>query len=144
VERLAGLIETVEGFEWDAGNSEKNWTRHQVTQSECEQVFANQPLVLSGTAKAGAVEARYFALGRTDAARELAIVFTVRSKRVRVISVHTRAVDPRRMKRGRLRTGVGTEVGQAIGATSPYVSWTRSPTSTPYCVPRSPTGERAS
>jgi uncharacterized DUF497 family protein len=86
VEGLAEIIETVEGFEWDAGNSEKNWKRHQVTQAECEQVFANLPLLLSVTAKAGEVESRYFALGRTDAARELALVFTVRRKRVRVIS----------------------------------------------------------
>ena len=74
---LAELIETVEGFEWDAGNSEKNWKRHQVTQAECEQVFANLPLLLSVTAKAGEVESRYFALGRTDVARELTVVFTV-------------------------------------------------------------------
>ena len=83
---LAEIIEDVEGFEWDAGNSEKNWKRHQVTQAECEQVFANLPLLLSVTARKGEVEPRYFALGRTDAVRELAVVFTVRGKRVRVIS----------------------------------------------------------
>jgi hypothetical protein len=83
---LAELIEAVEGFEWDAGNSEKNWKRHQVTQAECEQVFANLPLLLSVTMKAREMESRYFALGRTDATRELAVVFTVRGKRVRVIS----------------------------------------------------------
>ncbi len=80
------FIEAVEGFEWDVGNSDKNWKRHQVTQAECEQVFANLPLVLSVTAKAGGAEARYFTLGRTDATRELAVVFTVRGKKVRVIS----------------------------------------------------------
>jgi hypothetical protein len=86
VAALADLIEGVEGFEWDAGNAEKNWKRHQVTQAECEQVFGNLPLLLSVTAKASGVESRDFALGRTDAAKELAIVFTVRGKRVRVIS----------------------------------------------------------
>jgi len=83
---LAEIIETVEGFEWDAGNSEKNWNRHQVTQGECEQVFANLPLLLSVTAKAGKAEARYFALGRTDAVRQLAVVFAVRGRKLRVIS----------------------------------------------------------
>ena len=83
---LAALIEPLEGFEWDAGNSEKNWKRHQVTQAECGQIFANLPLLLSVATKAGEMEPRYFALGRTDAARELAVVFTVRGKRVRVIS----------------------------------------------------------
>lgn len=83
---LADLIEALEGFEWDAGNAEKNWKRHQVTQTECEQVFANLPLLLSVTAKASEGESRHFALGRTDVSRELAIVFTVRGKNVRVIS----------------------------------------------------------
>ena len=80
------LVEAVEGFEWDAGNSDKNWKRHQVTQAECEQIFANLPLMLTTTTNLGELESRYFALGRTDAARELAVVFTVRGKRVRVIS----------------------------------------------------------
>jgi hypothetical protein len=79
-------IATVEGFEWDAGNSEKNWKRHQVTQAECEQVFANLPLLLSVTTKMREEERRYFALGRTDAGKELAVVFTIRGKKVRVIS----------------------------------------------------------
>ena len=83
---LEELTEAIEGFEWDAGNSEKNWKRHRVTQAECEQVFANLPLLLSATLKGGQAERRYFALGRTDAARDLAIVFTVRGKRLRVIS----------------------------------------------------------
>ena len=30
-------------FEWDDGNSEKNWIRHRVSRQECEQVFFNRP-----------------------------------------------------------------------------------------------------
>ena len=44
---LAVLIETLEGFEWDVSNSEKNRKRHRITQAECEQIFANLPLLLS-------------------------------------------------------------------------------------------------
>ena len=83
---LAELVDTLEGFEWDAGNSEKNWKRHRVMQAECEQVFANLPLLLSVASKAAGAEARYFALGRTDVSRDLAVVFAVRGGRVRVIS----------------------------------------------------------
>jgi uncharacterized DUF497 family protein len=83
---LANIVESIEGFEWDAGNSEKNWKRHRVTQAECEQIFANLPLVLSVATKAASSEPCYFALGCTDGSRELAVVFTVRGKRVRVIS----------------------------------------------------------
>src|SRR5262245_59664000 len=28
----------VSGFQWDAGNSDKNWIRHRVTQADAEQV----------------------------------------------------------------------------------------------------------
>ena len=83
---LAALTEALEGFEWDAGNSEKNWKRHQVTQAECEQIFANLPLVVSVVTETRSGAPRYFALGRTDGGKELAVVFTVRGKRVRVIS----------------------------------------------------------
>src|SRR5437773_10810203 len=81
---LAALIEALEGFEWDAGNSEKNWKRHQVTQAECEQIFANLPLLVSVATQTGSREPRYFALWRTDSVRELAVVFTARGKRARV------------------------------------------------------------
>jgi len=83
---LAELVEALEGFEWDAGNSERNWERHRVTQAECEQVFANLPLLLSVAAESADAEARYFALGRTDVSRDLAVVFTVRARKVRIIS----------------------------------------------------------
>ena len=93
---MAERLKAVEGFEWDAGNSDKNWKRHQVTQAECEQVFANLPLLLSIAAKAGGAESRYFALGRTDTVRELALVFTVRGQKVRVISARPMSRRERR------------------------------------------------
>jgi uncharacterized protein len=86
VRGLVGLIAVVEGFEWDAGNSDKNWKRHRVTQAECEQVFANLPLVLSPSIKGHDGDSRYFALGRTEGARNLTVVFTIRGKKLRVIS----------------------------------------------------------
>src|SRR5439155_19874068 len=74
------------GIERDAGNSEKHWKRHPVTPAACEQIVANRPLLVSVDTQKGSREPRYFALGRTDSVRELAAVFTVRGKRVRVIS----------------------------------------------------------
>ena len=81
-EFIAGL----EGFEWDAGNSDKNWRRHEVRQAEAEQALLNRPLVLAVALKHTAKESRFLAFGRTDAARQLAVVFTVRAHRIRVIS----------------------------------------------------------
>jgi hypothetical protein len=75
-----------QGFEWDDGNSEKNWLLHEVTDGECEQVFFNQPLHAAADVRHSQRENRYFALGRTDASRWLYIAFTVRKNRIRVIS----------------------------------------------------------
>jgi len=73
-------------FDWDGGNAEKNWLRHRVSQSECEQVFFNRPLVVSEDEIHSQEEARYFALGHTDRGRLLFVVYTLRGERVRVIS----------------------------------------------------------
>ncbi len=35
------------GFEWDPGNAAESWTKHEVSRSECEQVFFNVPCLLA-------------------------------------------------------------------------------------------------
>ena len=79
-------IENCEGFAWDEGNSNKNWHLHQVTDGECEDVFFNLPLIIAPNKKHSDREARFFALGRTDADRWLFIAFTIRNELLRVIS----------------------------------------------------------
>lgn len=76
----------LEGFEWDTGNSAKNWRRHQVGQAEAEQALLNRPLVVAADLEHSQKEPRFIALGQTEAGRDLAVVFTIRGKRVRVIS----------------------------------------------------------
>jgi uncharacterized protein len=82
---LDEVLSSLEGFQWDAGNSDKNWRRHAVRQIEAEQLFFNRPLVAAASEYPG-TEQRFFALGRTDSGRELAVVFTIRGKLLRVIS----------------------------------------------------------
>ena len=84
----------VEGFQWDEGNASKNWTRHQVSQTEAEQVFLNRPLVVAGVPFQD--EARQFAFGRTEAGRLLTVVFTLRGSLLRVISVRPMSRRERR------------------------------------------------
>jgi uncharacterized DUF497 family protein len=74
------------GFEWDAGNSEKIRERHGVAQGECEEVFFNQPLLVTFDEKHSQDEPRYFGLGQTTAGRPLLVVFTIRGELIRVIS----------------------------------------------------------
>jgi uncharacterized DUF497 family protein len=81
---LPDFFQEVEGFQWDDANSSKNWIRHEVDQTEAEQVFLNRPIVLTD-ARSG-TEVRWFAFGRTDAHRLLTVVFTIRARLLRVIS----------------------------------------------------------
>jgi uncharacterized DUF497 family protein len=80
------VLKDCTGFQWDDGNSEKNWVVHQVSRSECEQFFFNQPFIVRDDGKHSLAEKRYFALGQTDQARKLFLVFTIRRSLIRVIS----------------------------------------------------------
>lgn len=91
------LFAMAEGFDWDEGNLQKNWERHQVTPWECEQAFFNRPLVVADDEAHSSQETRYYVLGQTDAGRLLFLVFTMRRSRIRVIS----ARDMSRKERSR-------------------------------------------
>jgi uncharacterized DUF497 family protein len=84
------------GFQWDEGNSDKNWRRHHVRQAEAEQVFLNRPLVMAESPTRPRAEVRYFVLGCTDVDRPLAAVFTVRGSLLRVISARPMSRRERR------------------------------------------------
>ena len=74
------------GFQWDAGNADKNRERHGVMQGECEQVFFNRPVLIAPDMKHSGEERRYAALGQTSQGRMLTIVFTMRGRLIRIIS----------------------------------------------------------
>ncbi|MHA7880865.1 MAG: BrnT family toxin [Saccharospirillum sp.] len=78
----------VTGFDWDEGNSRKNAEKHDVNQSEAEEIFFNEPLLVSEDSKHSQAEARFHALGETDDERLLHITFTLRQNvtLIRVIS----------------------------------------------------------
>jgi uncharacterized DUF497 family protein len=79
-------LESCVGFEWDEGNEGKNWSKHQVSDEECEDIFFNDPLVAGSDVAHSSSEPRYFALGETGAGRGLFVAFTVRKNLIRVIS----------------------------------------------------------
>jgi uncharacterized DUF497 family protein len=83
LERLRQCI----GFQWDAGNSEKSWSKHSVSRAESEEAFDNLPLLLSEDETHSGEEERFHAMGQTDRGRRLFITFTFREKiLIRVIS----------------------------------------------------------
>lgn len=84
--KLIKLLAHCTGFEWDQGNITKNWDIHEVTTTECEQIFFNKPLILNRDRRHSQVENRYYVLGRTDRNRLLFAVFAIRDEKVRIIS----------------------------------------------------------
>jgi uncharacterized protein len=74
------------GFQWDDGNAGKNFTTHDVTDSEAEQVFFNHPKVLRKDSEHSKGEDRYYLLGVTDLGRALFVSFTMRGSLIRIIS----------------------------------------------------------
>ena len=74
------------GFQWDAGNADKNWDLHQVSQAECEQIFFNRPILVALDDTHSQGKPRYAVVGRTNAGRRLSVIVTIRETLVRVIS----------------------------------------------------------
>ena len=73
-------------FEWDKGNKEKNIHKHKVQNSESEEVFLNNPIILIDVTHSQQ-ENRYLALGVTDKKRQLVIAFTLRGKNEEIIRI---------------------------------------------------------
>jgi uncharacterized protein len=85
------------GFDWDCGNSDKNWKKHRVSDSECEELFFNRSVVVRQDQTHSRGEARYYALGQTDRNRKLFVSFTVRQNLIRVISAREMNRNERRI-----------------------------------------------
>lgn len=94
---LAEYFPDLTGLQWDAGNSEKNWLAHDVTQTETEQVFFQRPVLIMPDVAHSQVEVRHYILGRTTAGRRLTVVFTIRGSLVRPIMARHMSPRERRL-----------------------------------------------
>ena len=79
-------IDTVVGFDWDEGNRYKNEKKHGLKWQLIEELFFNEPLLLSIDEKHSEKECHCFALGYTDDKDHLFVVFTKRDNKIRIIS----------------------------------------------------------
>jgi uncharacterized DUF497 family protein len=74
-------------FDWDIGNEQKNWVRHQVTAEEAEEpFFSDDYLILEDEPHSSDQEARFILLGKSKKGRLLFIVYTMRKENIRIIS----------------------------------------------------------
>lgn len=83
-------------FVWDEGNIEKNLIKHDVTTKEAEEAITNKPTFLFTDEGHSEREKRYGSYGITDKGRRLSIVFTIRSRAVRIITARDMSKKERR------------------------------------------------
>ena len=81
-------------FEWDDANR-KHVARHSVAPEEAEQAMKNDPLELKGLVRKG--EFRKLCIGLTDSGRYLTLVYTIRGKRIRIVTAYPSHRDHRRI-----------------------------------------------
>jgi len=75
-------------FQWDKGNIDKNFIKHDVTVQEAEEVFLNESFIVAEDVKhSDTKEQRFYGLGQTRSGRKLFVAFTVRDKKIRIISI---------------------------------------------------------
>ena len=82
---LQSLDSDPDHFDWDEGNRAKN-LKHGVTQEEIESIFQNEYGFAGRIVEPIHAEWRGLILGRSNAGKHLALIFTCRGERLRPIS----------------------------------------------------------
>lgn len=73
-------------FEWNKGNTNKNWQKHKVSTDEAEQAFFDEDKITTDDLSHSQLEKRYILIGKTKKERLLYIVYTFRNDKIRIIS----------------------------------------------------------
>ena len=73
-------------FQWDKGNISKNRKKHRVDENEAEEPFFDSKRKTFNDHVHSNKEERFRFIGKTKKGRLLFIAFTIRNKKVRVIS----------------------------------------------------------
>ncbi len=78
-------VSGLEGFEWDSGNSHKP-DKHDVSLKEAEEIFFDPKARMQFDAPHSKQEERWWLWGSSVRGRKLKVAFTVRGRKIRVIS----------------------------------------------------------
>jgi uncharacterized DUF497 family protein len=73
-------------FEWDEGNVDRSYEKHGILPKEAEEVFISEELYVLPDKKHSITEKRHIALGKTQEGKNLFVVFTLKDKKIRIIS----------------------------------------------------------
>lgn len=89
-------LSKVKGFQWDKGNVDKSYQKHGITPNEAEEVFLDENMLLMEDTKHSKQEERFEAIGKIVKGTILFLAFTVRSNKIRIISVRVANKKERR------------------------------------------------
>lgn len=85
-------------FEWDEGNHEKSYAKHDVLCGESEEVFFDERILVLGDQVAPKTEEKRFGvIGSTFELKILFVCFTIRGNKIRVISARRANKNERRL-----------------------------------------------
>ncbi|EKD86748.1 MAG: hypothetical protein ACD_37C00159G0001 [uncultured bacterium] len=73
-------------FEWDEANLDKSYKKHGISPKEAEEIFVSEELFVLPDTKHSKAESRHIALGKSQDGKSLFAVFTLRDKKIRIIS----------------------------------------------------------
>jgi len=65
---------------------DKNWIKHKVTNRECEEIYYDKEKKILKDVLHSEKEDKFILLGKTKKKRLLYLVFTIRNKKIRIIS----------------------------------------------------------
>jgi hypothetical protein len=90
-------LDFLNGFDWDKGNIDKSYHKHGITSNETEEAFLDEHVIFLKDVTHSKVEKRYTLIGKTIESKVLFIVFTLRGKKVRIISARKANKKERRI-----------------------------------------------
>lgn len=73
-------------FEWDEYNRDKIYQKHGISTDEIESIFLDPALIVLPDVHHSQKEPRYIAIGKDKNTRNMHCVFTMRGRKMRVIS----------------------------------------------------------
>ena len=74
------------GFEWDKGNIDKSYKKHEISIREAEEAFLDKQVFLQEDIKHSEKEERFIAISKTSSNKMLFSIFTIRDRKIRIIS----------------------------------------------------------
>lgn len=79
-------LDKYKGFDWDKGNVDKSYQKHGITPNEAEEVFLDEKAIIVRDIEHSSGENRYILVGRTTTDKILFVVFTLRKRKIRIVS----------------------------------------------------------